>query len=97
VTDLHFKNVSLLFKWIWRLENEEGLWQDLIKAKYLKKCTFSHKPSPSHSLFLSGLVVIKDIFYRCCKRVLGDGRKPLFLGRRLGWAPATLSKFSATL
>jgi hypothetical protein len=79
VTDLHLKNVSLLCKWIWRLENEEGLWQDLIKAKYLKKCTFSQcKPSPSHSHFWSGLVAIKDIFYSCCKRVLGDGRKTLF-------------------
>jgi hypothetical protein len=79
VTDLHLKNVSLLCKWIWRLENEEGLWQDLIKAKYLKKCTFSQcKPSPSHSHFWSGLVAIKDIFYSCCKRVLGDGRKTIF-------------------
>jgi hypothetical protein len=40
VTDLHLKNVSLLCKWIWRLENEEGLWQDLIKAKYLKNVLF---------------------------------------------------------
>ena len=27
-------NISLLCKWWWRLENEDGIWQELIKAKY---------------------------------------------------------------
>jgi hypothetical protein len=26
-------NISLLCKWWWRLENETGLWQDLVRAK----------------------------------------------------------------
>jgi hypothetical protein len=30
-------NISLLCKWWWRLENEIGLWQDIIYAKYMKK------------------------------------------------------------
>jgi hypothetical protein len=29
-------NISLLCKWWWRLENEKGLWQGIIKAKYLQ-------------------------------------------------------------
>jgi hypothetical protein len=29
-------NLSLLCKWWWRLDNESGLWQDLVRAKYLK-------------------------------------------------------------
>jgi hypothetical protein len=28
-------NISLLSKWWWRLEKEQGLWQDMIRAKYL--------------------------------------------------------------
>jgi hypothetical protein len=29
-------NISLLCKWWWRLDNGAGLWQDLVKSKYLK-------------------------------------------------------------
>jgi hypothetical protein len=29
-------NISLLMKWWWALENEEGLWQDIVRLKYVK-------------------------------------------------------------
>jgi len=35
IKDLRKMNVSLLAKWWWKLEQEEGLWQDIVKAKYL--------------------------------------------------------------
>ena len=79
VTDLHLKNVSLLCKWIWRLENEEGFWQDMVRAKYLRKCTFTQcKPSPLHSQFWSGLLAVRDTFYSCCKRIIGNGKSTRF-------------------
>jgi hypothetical protein len=29
-------NIALMFKWIWKLyQNAEGLWADLLRAKYL--------------------------------------------------------------
>jgi hypothetical protein len=28
-------NISLLCKWWWILENENGLWQELVKLKYV--------------------------------------------------------------
>lgn len=34
---LRKQNSSLLVKWWCKLENEKGLWQDIIYAKYLKK------------------------------------------------------------
>ena len=37
VKDLRKQNISLLTKWWWKLEKKEGLWQDIVKAKYLKK------------------------------------------------------------
>lgn len=46
IKDLTKLNISLLSKWWWRLEKEEGLWQDLVRAKYLTKHsihTVSHK------------------------------------------------------
>lgn len=29
-------NISLLCKWLWKLDNESGIWQDIVKAKYIK-------------------------------------------------------------
>jgi len=37
VKDIFKMNISLLCKWWWRLENEDGLRQELVKSKYLKK------------------------------------------------------------
>ena len=36
VKDLHRQNVSLLCKWWWKLETQDGLWQRIVKAKYLR-------------------------------------------------------------
>jgi hypothetical protein len=27
-------NISLLTKWLWKLENDEGLWQTIVKKIY---------------------------------------------------------------
>jgi hypothetical protein len=35
-TYLNKINISLLRKWWWKLENKNGIWQELIKKKYLK-------------------------------------------------------------
>ena len=37
VKDLRKQNISLLVKWWWKLAKNKGLWQDIVKAKYLKK------------------------------------------------------------
>lgn len=39
LVDLTAKNISYLGKWIWRLEHEDGLWQRLLRNKYVKKGT----------------------------------------------------------
>jgi hypothetical protein len=36
VLDLHKMNEALLAKWIWKLENTNGLWQTIIRHKYVK-------------------------------------------------------------
>jgi len=36
VKDINKMNISLLAKWWWKLENESGLWQDIIEAKYMQ-------------------------------------------------------------
>jgi hypothetical protein len=34
--DLRKMNIILLCKWWWMLENEEGLWQDIVNIQYVK-------------------------------------------------------------
>ena len=36
IKNLRKMNLSLLCKWWWRLETENGLWQEIIRYKYLK-------------------------------------------------------------
>jgi hypothetical protein len=30
-------NLSLLCKWWWKLDSGKGLWQDIIRAKYMRR------------------------------------------------------------
>lgn len=38
----------LLGKWLWKLENEDGLWQLLLRKKYLGLSQAGSKPGDSH-------------------------------------------------
>jgi hypothetical protein len=35
VLDLNCMNDALLAKWLWNIENSNGLWQEIIRAKYI--------------------------------------------------------------
>jgi hypothetical protein len=37
VKDLAKKNISLLSKWWWKLQNQEGLWQKIVRKKIFEK------------------------------------------------------------
>jgi hypothetical protein len=37
IKDLRKMNASLLRKWWWALESGEGLWQEIVKLKYVKQ------------------------------------------------------------
>jgi hypothetical protein len=65
IKNLTSLNISLLSKWWWKLEWEDGLWQDLVKAKYLAKDsihTVSHKLHDSP--MWSDLLKVKDLYLR---------------------------------
>jgi len=36
IKDIRLMNISLLCKWWWKLDNEQGLWQEIVKFKYIK-------------------------------------------------------------
>jgi hypothetical protein len=49
--NLEIQNVCLLSKWLYKLVNEDGVWQDLLRKKYLKNKTIGEvhwKPRDSH-------------------------------------------------
>jgi hypothetical protein len=37
VLDLEKMNIALLSKWLWKLFNEDGIWQQILRKKYLQK------------------------------------------------------------
>jgi hypothetical protein len=64
---------------LWKLENEEGMWQTMLKRKYLHSETLAHMElKPGCSQFWSGLMQVKDIFYKYCDRVLVSRNKTSF-------------------
>jgi hypothetical protein len=36
VKDLRLMNISLLCKWWWMFESKKGMWQEIVKKKYVK-------------------------------------------------------------
>jgi hypothetical protein len=47
VKNMRKMNVRLLCKWWWVLKNEEVIWQQLVRLKYIKNspiCLVKHKP-----------------------------------------------------
>jgi hypothetical protein len=57
------QNRCLLSKWLFKLINEEGVWQDLLRRKYVQDGTIAQvqrKPGDSH--LWSGLMKVKEYF-----------------------------------
>jgi hypothetical protein len=42
IINIDVQNKCLLSKWLFKLINEEGLWQNILKRKYLKTQTITH-------------------------------------------------------
>ena len=65
VKDLRKQNISLLVKWWWKLDTQEGLWQDIVKAKYLKKDTVATVKSKfNDSPIWKDIMKVKDYYMR---------------------------------
>jgi hypothetical protein len=79
VVDLEVPNICLLSKWLWKLENSDGPWQKLVRAKYLNRTSVSQcavKPLDSH--FWQGVMKVSPFFYRCCRKKVGNGENTMF-------------------
>jgi hypothetical protein len=61
---LELKNKCLLDKWLFKLMNEQGVWQELMQNKYLHSKTSSQVTAkPTDSPFWKGLMKVKKEFF----------------------------------
>ena len=74
ILNLDLQNRCLLSKWLFRLLNEDGVWQNLLRRKYLRNKTLTQvEQMPGDSYFWAGLMKVKQKFLRCGRFDLGDG------------------------
>jgi hypothetical protein len=74
VANLATKNICLVSKWLFKLLNQDGTWQQLLKNKYLGSKSLTQavrKSGDSH--FWAGLMNIKEEFLRWERFRVGDG------------------------
>jgi hypothetical protein len=73
---LELKNKCLLAKWLFKILNEQGVWQELIRNKYLHSQTLSQvSAKPGDSPFWKGL---KQIFFDRGSFKVGNGEDTSF-------------------
>ena len=79
IHDLCIKNSALLGKWLFKLLTEDGIWQTLLRRKYIGTKAVSQvywKPSDSH--FWAGLMATKKHFFRFGVFKIKDGSEIRF-------------------
>ena len=79
IHDLEAKNTALLEKCIYKLLTEEGVWQTLLRRKYIGSKALSQlywKPGDSHCW--AGLMQTKNLFFRFGSFLIKDGSEIRF-------------------
>jgi hypothetical protein len=79
IQNLDIQNKCLLSKWLFKLLNEDGIWQELLRNKYIKNKTLGScvkKPTDSH--FWKSLMNIRDSFMELGSFKLKDGSQTRF-------------------
>jgi hypothetical protein len=79
IHDLEIKNRSLLGKWLFKLLSEEGIWQTILKRKYVGSKALSQvvwRPGDSH--FWAGLMASKKYFFPYISFSIKDGSQIRF-------------------
>jgi len=79
ILDLEVQNKCLLSKWLFKLFNEDGLWQKVLWEKYVKdKCLSQIKKRPGDSQFWSGLMEVKELVLQYGRFRINDGSQIRF-------------------
>jgi hypothetical protein len=80
ILNTKFMNIALMLKWIWKIyQNEEGLWADLLRAKYLgDQDLFSPAVPTKGSQFWNAIQKIKWYFKMGAKHKVHNGWRTYF-------------------
>ena len=79
ILNLEYMNDALLTKWLWNIENSNGLWQKIIAKKYIKgKTLISVKQRHNDSQFWRKLLSLREVSFKYCMVVVGNGCKTSF-------------------
>jgi hypothetical protein len=80
ILNTKFMNIALMLKWVWKLyQNADGLWADLIRAKYLGDYDlFSPLVPTKGSQFWNSIHKIKWYFKLGAKHQVRDGARTYF-------------------
>jgi hypothetical protein len=74
VKDLRHMNLSLLCRWWWKLEKDDGIWQTIAKQKYVKNSTIAQlRRNPSNSPVWNDLLKVKDLYMNGRVMMVGRG------------------------
>jgi hypothetical protein len=68
-------NLSLLCKWWWLLENEDGLWQEIVRKKYVRNfpiCLIPYRMSDSP--LWKDMLKVRHIYLQGREYIIGNGR-----------------------
>jgi hypothetical protein len=79
IKDIRKMNISLLCKWWWKLENEDGMWQEVVRNKYmLGETVGTVKHMLDNSPTWTDLLKTKNIYLRGRKVETENGKMTLF-------------------
>lgn len=79
ILDLEVHNKFLLSKWLFKLFNEDGLWQNMLRKKYVKdKCLSQKEKCPEDSHFWSGLMEMKEVLFQYGRFKVNSGNQTRF-------------------
>jgi len=75
IHDLRKMNLSLLCKWWWKVEKGEGLWQEIVRKKYIKQNCSSHlKYKATNSPVWNDLLKVREYYLKGRVMVVGNGK-----------------------
>jgi hypothetical protein len=81
IKDLRKMNISLLCKWWWKLEHEEGLWQEIVKKKYkIIRGIAQLQKNPRNSSFWNDWLKVKFLYLSGRTMLVGNGQDTDFWG-----------------